>query len=480
LKILNFKLKIEKLTLLSFLSIIGVSFVLFYPSLNYYFFQDDWFVLNWVRTESFKTFLISHEGTIYWRPVSMPLLFWGLYNLFGLNVFFYHLLIFIIFYLLIFAVYKLLTLLTKSKKISLAATFLYATWPVHFISLSWLVATQYILMPLFQTISFIFFIKFVNTQNKNFWFASFTFFVFGILSHEFTLMLPFILFFWGVLMKRENLIKLILPFLFVDLLFLFFRFIIFPIQADESYGIRLNYLLLDNFLWYVVWAFNFPESFKDLVDQRFPIQSVKVLTQYWRIVLPSLISILIVLNLIKLNLYKASRQLIFGTSWLVLSLLPIIAFVNHSYTMYLSFAGLGILLIIANLLARSQNYVIFIFIIAWITSSLFNLEFTKKTHWVVNEQAISKAYIAFSLNKFPNPEPNSIFLIKADADFSKKFNFTLVSELDILKQSLSNQHAMQVIYDDSSIESRYTKPLQPIKFPQDQKVYDLEPSLKNE
>ena len=476
-KILNFELKIEKLTLLSFLSIIGVSFVLFYPSLNYYFFQDDWFVLNWVRTESFKTFLISHEGTIYWRPVSMPLLFWGLYNLFGLNVFFYHLLIFIIFYLLIFAVYKLLTLLTKSKKISLAATFLYATWPVHFISLSWLVATQYILMPLFQTISFIFFIKFVNTQNKNFWFASFTFFVFGILSHEFTLMLPFILFFWGVLMKRENLIKFILPFLFVDLLFLFFRFIIFPIQAVESYGIRLNYLLLDNFLWYIAWAFNLPESFKDLVDQRSPIQSVKILIQYWKIVLPSLISILIILNLIRLYLHKVPRQLIFGTSWLIFGLLPIIAIVNHSYTMYLSFAGLGIILMIAFLLTKTNNLLIYVVAITWITAGAYNLDFSRKTHWVAKEQAVSRAYTEFVLNKVANPKPNSLILFKeADSSFSQKSNFTLTGNLNILKQSLFDQQAMQVIYNDSTIKSYYIQPHQSVNFPQDVAIYDFIPT----
>ena len=467
---------------MAFLLIFFVSFLLFYPSLNYFFFRDDWFLLNWIRSGDVQSLLIPHEKTIYYRPLSMPLLFWSLYNLFGLDAFYFHLFGLVLFFFLIIAIYKLFSLLTNNKKISLIIALLYSTWPVHFMSLSWLVATQYILMPLFQIISFIFFIKFVKSKNNIYWVASFIFFIFGILSHEFTLMLPFIFFSWGVLINRKNLFKNILPFLFIDLLFLFFRYVIFPITSvDVSYDIQLNHLLLDNFLWYVVWAFNFPESFKDLVDQRFPIQSVKILTQYWRIVLPSLISILIVLNLIRLNLYKASRQLIFGTSWLVFSLLPIIAFVNHSYTMYLSFAGLGILLMIANLLARSQNYVIFIFIMAWITSSLFNLEFTKKTHWVVNEQAISKAYIAFSSNKIPNPEPNStIFIKQPDADFSKKFNFILINDIDTLKQSLSNQNAMQVIYNDSTIESRYPKPLFPVENPSGRKVYYLEPTLENE
>src|SRR3990167_8144149 len=98
---INFELKIEKLTVLTFIFIFAVSFALFYPSLNYYFFQDDWFVLNWVRTGDFKSFLLPHKDTIYYRPLSMPFFFWGLYQLFGLKVIYYHVFVFVLFSFLI-------------------------------------------------------------------------------------------------------------------------------------------------------------------------------------------------------------------------------------------------------------------------------------------------------------------------------------------------------------------------------------------
>ena len=60
---------------LAFLGIFAASFYLYYPSLSYYFFQDDWFVLNWVRTDDFWSFFKFRTDIIYWRPLTMPIFF---------------------------------------------------------------------------------------------------------------------------------------------------------------------------------------------------------------------------------------------------------------------------------------------------------------------------------------------------------------------------------------------------------------------
>ena len=441
---------------LGFLFTFITSLILFYPSLNYYFFQDDWFVLNWVGTGDLKSFLLPYADTIYWRPLSMPIFFWSGYKLFGLNPLWYHIVVFVFFGALIVSVYKLFRLLFNRQELALFGAFLYATWPVHFMSLSWLVATQYILMPLFQTISFIFFIKFFKTKNKNLWFASFTFFIFGIFSHEFTLVLPIILFCWGFLIKRKNLFVYILPFLLVDLLFLFFRFVIYPIRAEGSYQMHLNHLVLDNLFWYVAWAFNFPESFKDLIDQRFPTKSIKLLLGSWQIFLPIIMMLLIDLNFLRKSIKKNFKSIVFGFLWIFIGLLPIITLVDHSYTVYLSFAGIGFLYIVLNLFKKSRAYFMYVFGVLWLISSIFNLKFTRNTHWIVNEQAISRAYTTFASHKLSDPESGSVILVwEADSSLQQKYGFISSGELNVVRQSLFDQDAMQVVFNNKTIKTYY-------------------------
>ena len=472
------KLKIEKFTFLTFLLIFAVSFLLFYPSLNYYFFQDDWFVLNWVRTGNLLSFFEFRTDIIYWRPLSMPIFFWVNYKLFGLNPLGFHLVSFSIFLLLLVSIYKLFLILLEKRSISLLGTFLYSTWPVHFMSLSWISTTSYILMSLFQVLSFLSFVKFTEKRKFQFWIISFTSFLLGLTSHEFTLVLPLIILTWGFLLKKTNYLKFLWPFFLTDLIFLILRFILFPIRIEDDYRMYFNHLIIFNFLWYILWSFNFPERFKDLVDQSMPYQSLKILIRSWQISFTILVMVLILLRLFIKNLTKDYRYYLFGFAWFTTGLLSIITLINHSFTVYLSFAGLGLMFIIATAMKKSNTLLIYLILFSWIVASVYNLDFTRKTHWIVNEQAVSKAFATFTKNKISNPQPNSTILFReADLDFMKKNNFVFIDDLDILKQSLFNQNAMQVIYDDSTIKTYFAKPLQPVNFPSDVTVYDLKPTL---
>ena len=49
--------------------------------------------------------------------------------------------------------------------------------------------------------------------------------------------------------------------------------------------------------------------------------------------------------------------------------------------------------------------------------------------------------------------------------------------LETTKQSLIDQNAIQVIYNNSSLESIYRKPLQPLKIPYDKTAYEISPRL---
>jgi hypothetical protein len=135
-----------------------ISFALFSFTLNYYFFQDDWFVLSWVKTQNPLSFFAFRTDIIYWRPISMPILFFLQNKLFSLNSVAFHLVSFLFFFTLIGAVYKLFTELIKSTKWALITALLYGTWSIHYISLSWISTTSYIIGPLLQTMSFYFLI----------------------------------------------------------------------------------------------------------------------------------------------------------------------------------------------------------------------------------------------------------------------------------------------------------------------------------
>jgi len=464
---------------LAFLLIFAASLFLFYPSLNYYFFQDDWFVLNWVRTGDIASFLKFRTDIIYWRPLSMPIFFALNKLFFELNPFGYHLVSFGIFFILVFCIYQLFTLLIGDRKIAIIAPLLYAVWPIHFMSLSWFCTTSYIIGPLLQVMSFIFFIKYAQKKEKTFLIISFVIFILALASSEFSLVLPLIMFGWGFLIQNKKYFKEIWPYFIIVAVYLIVRWFVFPIPAKNQYQITINHLMIDNLIWYFGWALNFPESFKDLIDQRFPVQSVKILIQFWRISLPTIILIVLFIRLTISLLKKNLRLLLMGLLWTVIGLLPVIALIGHSYSMYLSFAGLGVLYLISVAIKSANKIWMIFFIILWFLSSWANLQFTRNTHWLVNEQAISKAYTAYAKKVVPDPQLNSIFLFKeADKDFYTKNNFVLVETEENVRQSLNDQEAIKVIYNEPTLKSIFATFKDNPKLPEGVPVIEIRPRIE--
>ncbi len=442
--------KIPALMLVIFLA----SFALFYPSLNYYFFQDDWFVLNWVRTANFWDLLKFRTDIIYWRPLSMPLLFALSKSLFGLNALYFHLFSMALFFGLVATVYKLFKLLFENTRLALVCTFLYAIWPIHFISLSWFSTTAYIVSPLLQGLSFIFFINFYKKKKLYWYFLSIFFFMSALASSEMALVLPVILFFWGYLLKRKNYLIQLLPFFLIDTAYLATRFLIYPVPAYGDYEIFLNRQIIYNFIWYTAWSLGLPEAFKSLIFPSLPQQSLRILVQFWKISLPFLVIAFFLGKIIFSYLYKKRNILLFGIIWYVVGIAPVLPLIKHSYPMYLSFAGLGLLFIIGGFLNERKIYLTLSFLILWTIVSIFNLEFTRHTHWIKNLQAISKAYVVNVKDLISNPQKNSVFIFKdSTIEFATRHNFVLVETEDSLRLALNDQDALQVIYNDSTLKS---------------------------
>lgn len=265
--------KIDKKLILYFLVIFSVSLIVFWPNFNYYFFRDDWFLLNWVNSSTFYSLLNVRTDIIYWRPISLPIFFWINYKMFGIDSTIFHLFSLTIFSTLIISTYILLKKLIKDNKSALITTLFYATWPIHFISLGWLAATQYIIAPVFGLLSFILFIKFIENAKYKSLILCNSFYILGLLSHESIIILPALIFIWGFILKRSNYLQPLSPMIIVSVIYVLFRIIIFLPNLSNEYNIAFNNTPIINLAWYVLWALNLPESFKELVNINMPNQS---------------------------------------------------------------------------------------------------------------------------------------------------------------------------------------------------------------
>lgn len=447
------------------------SLILFYPSLNYYFFQDDWFVLNWVNSQNFLSFFQFRTDIIYWRPLSMPL-FFALGNyLFNLNPLGFHLIAFTFHLSNTVLVYLLIRALNLSKTSSLLGSFFYATSAFHFIPLSWLSTTSYVTGTAFILSSLIFYLK---SKIK----ISFILFLFALMSTELALTIPpLILITKGF--KKRIFISLI-PYAAVLLIYFLARFIIFPVPAKGEYGFNLNLKVLVNLFWYFLWNFNFAEKFSTIFFLSNLKQSPALFTQFAKVlIMPSILLLGFLVGIFTLKI--KFKEILFGMSWFFIGLFPVIFLANHAYPAYLTIASIGLIYICVQLLERitkRRPFLLSSLVIIWLISSYLTLLFTRENHWVANLQAISRAYSVFAQERIKNPNPQSVFIFRpADIPFSNKNKFTLVETEDNVKQALNDQDAVRVIYKNINLISFFATHQSKIQFPQSKQVYEISPRI---
>jgi len=177
------------------------------------------------------------------------------------------------------------------------------------------------------------------------------------------------------------------------------------------------------------------------------------------------------------------KKIIKGPGWFIFGILPVLFLPEHAFPMYLTIGTVGLFYLFALSLEKLQiknNLLFLTFSTIWLISSYLTLSFTKETHWVVNEQAVSRSYLNYILNKVKKPPESSLFVMKpADIDFTQKGDFTLVETEENVKQSLNDQDAIQVIYNDLSLQSIYAKAQDKPILPSDQKVFEIIPRLND-
>ncbi len=117
---------------------------LFFPVFSLYFNSDDFFALYCYtkKVESlagFLNFFLPREDVVYYRPLGIPIYFYLIKLLFGLNYKIFH--FFSLFFHLIntFLVFLLIRKVIRNDPAAKLGAFLYGTSAVHFLSLGWVV-----------------------------------------------------------------------------------------------------------------------------------------------------------------------------------------------------------------------------------------------------------------------------------------------------------------------------------------------------
>lgn len=406
----------------------------------------------------------------------MPVFFALCYRFFATNSIFYHLVVFCIFAILQFAIFFLFKTIHKKTNIALFITFLYATWSVHFMSISWLSTTSNIIGPLFSLLSISFYLRFLSKKKVKFWLASFSLFLLALASFEFALTIPPIVVAYTLIYKKKIFSNYVWPFFLVNAIYFATRFILFPIPATGQYQLSVNLQSALNLFWFFLWNFNLPEGFKTLMQLNAPKQSFNLIIQYSRITLPATLTIIIFTWLLLKNRKSKLKDYLFGISWFLIAITPVLFLQNHAYTMYLSFAGIGILYIFSSTLIRANKLIWLATAFLWIVASYNTLLFNQANHWLVNQQLVSRTYVKEILNKVKKPDPNAVFVIyDADSTYARENNLILPVNEPVVKQSLNDSDALNAIYNKEGLEAIYLKGDQPVVFPENRQIHIIHP-----
>lgn len=431
---------------LTFPLLFAASLLLFYPSINYYFFQDDWFVLNWVQNSDWLSLFNFRADVIYWRPLSMPLFFKSLNTIFNLSPVPFHLVTFSIHLLNAVLVFLLFWQLKFAKIISLVVAFLYATAAFQFIPLSWLSTTSYVIGPTFIFSSLIFFLKDKIT-------ISFVFFLLALASSELALtLIPIVAVLAGV---DKTSLKKLSPFAAIAILYLIARFFFLPLPQEGEYALTPAPKILTNLFWYFVWTFNMPETLSTVFYFTNIQKSLLAILGFWQYaILP-----IVLFGFFIFLITKVSRAIIArGLLIFLFGLTPVFFLPFHVYPMYVVVSSLGIFYIAANYFQKFKKkaLLLFTFCAVWFTSSYLAISFTRTNHWLVNLQSISKSYINYTQSLVADPPPNSVFIFAfPDIKYSQSQGFVIVQDEQNIAQALNDQDAMRVIYRDKSLVSLY-------------------------
>lgn len=431
-----------------------------------YFFQDDWFsfrISNAKNLGDFLSFFIPRQDVIYYRPLGMQVPFFILGKIFGLNPFVFRIVTYITHTINIVLVFILARLLLKKEKLALLVAFLYGTSAVHFLIFYWFAIYAFIAGPTAFFLSFILYILYLQRKKNSYYFLSFIIFVCGLLTNEIVAVLPLILFTYDIFLHKSISIKRLLPYFLSVVMMLILRFVFFAPPSTGVYQLSIGKHIFSNLKTYVFWSFNWSEILTEQMVRIFVFND-KITSEYSHYALLALITFMIIVFIFYISpitVMITSKKIksffpltLFGISWFVLGLLPVLFFPDHKFSYYLPISLVGLLIVplsffgyLIKLIYLHTRWLSYIFVsllvIVWLWITSATVDFNSQIHWAprraklakiladkAKKQMISQIYLSNKIY-IPSSAENKLALNDQDGlivTFGRKDIVTVYSE----------------------------------------------------
>jgi len=171
------------LTILVYLPVFKAGFVWD----DVYYIQTNQLIRDMDMGDIFSKYVMGN-----YHPFTM-LAFGIQFQLFGLNETGYHIVNLLLHLTNVMLVYYALFLFTKKSHIALVAALLFGIHPLHTESVAWISELKDLLYTTFFLTAYIFYLKFLGTKQKNFFFLALLFFLFSLFSKAMAASLPLLL-----------------------------------------------------------------------------------------------------------------------------------------------------------------------------------------------------------------------------------------------------------------------------------------------
>jgi 4-amino-4-deoxy-L-arabinose transferase-like glycosyltransferase len=451
------------------LGIITLSLTMFFPAFRTFFTNDDFYQFVVSRAGSLKDFLnffnlvTPATGFPNYRPLSILVPYFLDWKLFSLNPLFLHLLSFVLFSAVVVLVYRLVKMLTRSDKIAILATFLYATSASHFGHL-------YIASPtetgytLFALLSMILFIGYYSKREIKSYLLSIVCFVLALMSKETAVITPPLLLVIYIYLRLQNnkklqlkkAVLLLIPYASLLAGYLYLRFFHYGLAQGDSYVWDFSPTrALNSLFWYVAWSFNLPEMLVDFVGPGLALNS-NLMKYYSKEIIPIFILfgaqvILLVYGLTKIVLKKGRGLICFSVIWFILTLIPVLFLPVHKFTFYLTLPLIGFVIPMSYLLTLPgvPQKIVIIFASVWLATSVMTLGLTRKTNWVTRGAQVAENVLRYFESNEQKYDGKTILFYDTEDDKGLPFSPTAT-----LKNALSDDNFFKVFFD-GSISPRY-------------------------
>jgi len=419
---------------------------------NLYFTQDDFFHLKMSLASNFSDFINffsfeNHFGYHFYRPISTQVYNFVVVSLFGYNPFFFHLVSFFFFIANCFLVFKIMNKIIQKETFAWLAAFLYGVNASNVGSLSYIANFQEISMAFFAFLTFWFYI------NKNRIFI--LIFIFALLSKETSLVLPFIIIAYELLLGDKKWQRVLPLFLILGIYGILKISAGLP-KVSVYQPIFSLKKILNSFFWYFLWGLGLPEMLIDFVGPGLKFNP-ELFIRFGKEMLVYFVGVFAFLGLFIFGLLKLPKidrkTIIFFFLWFFVGLIPVIFWPLHKYVYYLTLPLLGLSAAMTIVLKSFSKPLCYLGIFLLTVLSVVTINLYQKTYWVINRAKMSQKIIEEFQKDYPILPKGAVVYFVNDPVYQRIPGFGNSSTQAYY--ALSGENAIQLLYHDLSARVYY-------------------------